>query len=473
MRQLLRNFVALIVGFIGVRLISFASTLYMTNELGPTSFGIISSGLAIATIFSVVLNAVLDEYLIRQAAHHPQTIAISLGDGFMLKLALLPLASLTMLIVALINPDYWWLTLWMGLYSILHSFLMIYWAVLRGLELMKTQTSLTLIQVVIMAIGTIVATRITHSIAVIAPIYAGATLVALLTAYITLRRRHIHIKFQWRFAEMRQLWRTAIPFGFNYIVLLLFDRITIICITIFIGPFAVGLFSSVYNLTLIATSVPALLMTATLPLLVRAFRDKSGEVGLITANLLRYVMVLACGAAGGLYLLAPTIMTIFAAEYAPAATILRVLAWSLPPLFATSILINVLETIDQARLCASLLAKCLLVSLPLVIVGTRWGATLGASWSYVGAHVLLSSVLLHTLRRFVPLQQVAATIITPLAASGAMIMVATLIGTIHLVMALFAGCLAFVLILILGGIIGKADWLIVRSLFRRKHTSPI
>jgi O-antigen/teichoic acid export membrane protein len=184
-------------------------------------------------------------------------------------------------------------------------------------------------------------------------------------------------------------------------------------------------------------------------------------------------MVLACGGAGALYLLAPTIMTMFAAEYAPAATILRVLAWSLPPLFATSILLNVLETIDQARLCAVLLGKCLLISTPVVIIGTLWGQTLGATWSYVGAHVLLASVLLQTLRRFIPLQQVAATIITPLAASGAMIGVATLIGTTYLTLAFFTGCLTFVLVLILGGILGKSDWLAARSLFHRNHTSPV
>ncbi len=469
MRQLLSNFVALLAGFLGVRLISFISTWYMINALGPEKFGVLSSGLAFSAIFSVVLNFGLDDFFIREAAHAPpQRLGRLLSNGFTLKLLLLPLAILVVSIFCLLTDNYWWVALWMGLYAIVQSFFMLCCSVMRGLERMRMQAGLQLINMILIAATVIPLTWLTRDVNVLAPLYTAATLSVLAVAVFFLRRYVAFERLRVQASALSGIFKLSIPFGINYVLLLMFDRVAIMGITIFQGPTAVGLFNSVYNLVLITTVIPLLMITAVLPMLVRQSRSEFHLVGPTTSTLLRYVMIVGCAIAGSLYIGAPVLIRIFDAEYASAAAILQTLSWSIPGLFAATVLLNVLETIGQQRQCARLLFVCIVVATPITLAASIWGTLMAVPWAYAASQYILAGTLLIAFLRHAHLSHVFTIFCTPLLALGSMVLLFHLIPNNIALYGLAS--LAFIGVLLLGGAINKQDWLIVQRIIRRDPT---
>ncbi|GAA5531486.1 oligosaccharide flippase family protein [Herpetosiphon gulosus] len=473
MQQVLKNLISLIIGFFGIRIISFAATLYMTNTLGPNHFGILSSGINLSIILSIAFNMGLDEYIIRESAKHDQSISQQLSTIFALKLIFIPIGMLVLLVIIFYDPSYWWLIVWMGLYSNLHSFLTVLWAYMRGIEHMKAQTLNSLLQIILIAIGTSIATWITKDIFWIAPIYAGATGVALFFCLVDMKKIKIDIHIDFNFHLIKKTLLTALPFGINYILLLFFDRIIIIAITVFVGSVGVGLFTSVYNLTLITTSIPAILITASIPLLVRSIHEQRSDITVIASNLLRYSMILGFLAASSIYLLTPLIIQIFSDQYAAAATILRILAWSLPPLFLTTVVVNILETMGYARRSAMLVGTCFLISMPVIMLVTWQYHLIGATWIYIAVHSFLASVLYYELQKHLTILNPWSLFLPPGIASSMIIILTLIFPSDHILLISCFGLISFIGILFAGGTLGKADLIVMHNLFYRKNTSTV
>ena len=392
-RHLLKNLGVLAGGSVMVRLVSVATTLVVTRALGPTGFGVLSSGLAIAAVVGVCANLGLEDYVTRQVARAPERAAEALGEALVARLVAMPVAALAALALALAVPRAALVFACLIVYSLLHSYLLLVCAVFRGLQRMEAQSLLLGTQIVLIAGGAVGATALTHDPLPVAAAYLLATAATLgLTAWL-LRRVGIHVCYSLS-SPWRRVLRASAPFGLTAVGVVVYDRVGAVAVLALCGASAAGLFNAAYSLVLALTSLPSVAVAALYPSLAAMARGDRRALTAVSGRLVGAAL------AGGLLLAlcvdlaGPTLVArLFGGAYLGAAAILTLLAWSLPPLFMTIVLVGILEAADRQRACAGAVGLALAVGAPASMAATwLWGLQ-GATAAYVLAHAVLAAML--------------------------------------------------------------------------------
>jgi O-antigen/teichoic acid export membrane protein len=192
---------------------------------------------------------------------------------------------------------------------------------------------------------------------------------------------------------MRQA-HACVAFGVTLVGLLLLDRQALVWLALLRDHTDAGLFSSVYNLTLALTNLPMVAAAVALPHMARSAQHSPAELRRVAAHMLRLTLLTGVLLAAALHILAgPVVLYLFGPEYEPSASVLRVIAFSIPPFFLTFVLISILEAADRQKSCAAAVLQALAVATPIALVAVwRFGLE-GAAVGYVAAHVLLAALL--------------------------------------------------------------------------------
>lgn len=96
------------------------------------------------------------------------------------------------------KPEQRWLFLFLMLYSLLHSGLLLFGAVFQGLEQMELQTSVMMTEMLLITGGSVGVVWLTHNATVVAARQMVATLVALGVGYRILRKRGFRFECHWQ-----------------------------------------------------------------------------------------------------------------------------------------------------------------------------------------------------------------------------------------------------------------------------------
>jgi O-antigen/teichoic acid export membrane protein len=463
-RGLLKNLVSLAGGYLLVRLISFLTTLYVAKALGPAGFGTLASGLALAVVAGVVANVGLDEYVAREVARGQGGLASTLGDALILKLLAVPVGALGILVCALDLPQAMPLALCLVLYSVLHSYLLLICSIFRGMERMEMQALLLGLQILLIAAGTLVAVQSTHQTLAVAACYAPATAATLVIGYALLVRHGRRPHYRWEPAAWSSLLRTAIPFGLSFVGALLYDRLALVMITVGYGAVAAGWFNAAYTIVLALASIPAILLATVYPRLAVAARGDRRTVAALTSSLTRYTLIIGLALALALEVLAATIVpALYGRQYLPAVPLLRVLAWSLPGIFLTVILVGVLEANDRQWSCAIGIGGAVLAAIPGTLAASRLWGYQGATVAYVACHLTLAGIMVGLVARAVGWEGVQRTLVLPATAAAA---ATAVLGAAHAwppLPRLAAVCLTFGAALVLSGALGRSDLALLRG----------
>jgi PST family polysaccharide transporter len=393
-RRLARDAAALAAGQVMVRLVGVVATLYLTRALGPAVFGRLSLGLALALVFSACAGFGFDDLIVREVARSPRSSARLLGDGFALRLLAVPVGALGVLGLTLVDPEHGRLYLALLVYGLLHSYVLLVCAVLRGQQRMGQQSVLLAVEVCLAGAGAVLAAGATGDTALIGPAYPLAAAASLGLGLLLLRRAGVRPLLRWRPAEWSRQLAAALPFGASLIGFLLFDRLALIGVAAVEGQAATGWFGAAHNLVVVLTNLPVIVTLAAFPGLARAARTESRALAPTALGLAGLAVAVGALASSALYLLAPTIVRLlFGPEYGPSIELLRLLGLALPALFLSIVLVAVLEAVDRQRACAAAVLGTLLLAAPCVLAATwLWGGR-GAAAAYVLAHLLLAAAL--------------------------------------------------------------------------------
>ena len=294
-RHLLKNLSVLAGGSVVVRLVSVATTLVVTRALGPTGFGVLSSGLAVATVVGVCANLGLEDYVTRQVARAPERAAEALSEALVARLVALPVAALAALALALAFPRAALVFVCLIAYSLLHSYLLLVCAAFRGLQRMEAQSMLLGTQIVLIAGGAVGATALTHDPLPVAAAYLLATAATLgLTAWL-LRRVGIHVRYSRR-GPLRRILRASAPFGLTAVGVVVYDRVGAVAVLALCGASAAGWFNAAYGLVLALTSLPSVAVAALYPSLAATAQSDRRALATVSRRLVGSAL------AGGLLL---------------------------------------------------------------------------------------------------------------------------------------------------------------------------
>ncbi|MBN2006516.1 MAG: flippase [Anaerolineae bacterium] len=423
--KLIKNFLSLAVGQVIVRIFNVVATLCAVRMLGPSSYGVLSSGLAYALVFSVTANMGLGDYLVLNIARSSEDTGALLGDMLLAKILFFPLALIGFVLLVLANPQHVALYALLLCYSIMYSYFMLICAAFRGLEQMEYQTLLMLVQAALVVLGSVGAIWLTHSPTFVALGYLVASTAGVGVGYWLLHKRGIRLQYRWNPLRWKSLIQAGLPFGLIFIYGMAQDRLPSIFLPFLASDEVAGWYNAVYNVIVILTTIPGITMGAVFPLLARKSRDGADKTLHIATLLTKYTNVVSVGVAIVLYIAAPTIvLVLFDEAYLPSVDILRVMAISLPFLFLSATLISVLGAVGEQHSGARYSGYVLLATAPLNWFVIRcWGYQSGAL-AYVLNNILLTIVFVGLSVKKIGSIRTGSAFIRPAIAGGAAIALA-------------------------------------------------
>jgi O-antigen/teichoic acid export membrane protein len=462
--HLITSFVSLVTGSFVVRILAFVASVTVIRAVGPSDFGTFVFGLTLAMVFALCVNFGVDDWLVREIARAPEDADELVGHAALLRLAAVPVGLVGALSLGLTGHTSWLLIIWLAAYGVLHSYVLLVCAVFRGRGRQRVQAILLSTQMALIAAASIAASWLTGSVVLVAAGYAGASALTLAIGHGLLLRERVRPRYQWRPDVWAHLLRTGLPFWLTLQGLLVLDRLAIVSVAVLCDATTLGWFGVDYNLVLALTNVPFAAVAAVFPLLARTAERSPAMLGRMVSDLIRYTTMLGLALAASLYVLAPLLIpTVFGASYEASVPALRLLSLSVPALFLTVLLINVLEAADHQRSCATGMLQTLVLAAPLCFMATqRWGLE-GASLAYVVTHLALAVSLLERTSQVVGWAGIRRGLLRP-ALAGVVLWLIVIAGqTWQPLVLLVLANLGFVVLLISLGAVGQREVNALRS----------
>ncbi|MCB9009559.1 MAG: flippase [Ardenticatenaceae bacterium] len=469
-RRLVNNFAFLTGGYFFVRLITMVATLYAARMLGPGDFGRLSSGVNIALVLAVTSNLGLADYMVLAIARTPQKSGTLLGDAFLIKVFVLPLILLSGALIKWIDPEHGLLFLLMILHGLFHSYILLFWAVFRGLERMEYQTFLMIIQNVIIAGGASLAIWLTKNATVAAVAYLLASGLTAVVGYSLLHKMNLQPSYRWRPDAWKQLLKKAFPFGLIFAYLIVYDKLPTILLPVLSPEGDAGWYNSVYTIVTVLATIPTIIMVVVFPMIARKSQNAQEEVVQISTSLIKYTTVIGLGLAIALAALAPWLIPfLFSDAYLPSIQIMQILAVSLPFLFLIISLTSIIEATGQQHICARYTGYALLLAGPLCVVFVwQWGY-LGGSVAYVINNIVLTALMLRLVRKTIGDVSLGQAFWLPMMVGLVAGIFVYILRDWPFYILLAAALLLFLVLLLLSGVVGLPEVEMVRKVWQNRR----
>lgn len=464
-----------------VKILSFGFSVLVVRHLGAEIFGQYAAVLAFGTLFAFVADLGLGVYVVREVARSRSVPDGSArvngiyGNVLVLRFLLSLLAAISVIIAA-------WLTgrplLMLGaialnsLVFILYSVQGTSEAVLAGFERLDISAGVKVLhQLVFVVIGAIV---ILLNFGYYGLIIANLLGVAIMT-YICWRSVN-HLKIYPR-QVMAHTWpallRASLPFGMISFALGLSYRFDSVLLNIFRSDIETGYYSAVYNLVFSAVLLSNVFNTALYPSLTRQTADSPHKIPDICQRVFRYLMLLSLPIALGSWALADQLIPfLYTVDYLPAVPAFQIVIWVVPLMFASEFLGYIVIITDHERLAARavIISTGINITLNLLLV-PRFGFLAAAVMTVVTEMVLVGQYmwLLRKLTRQFDWRQV---LLRPVLATLLMGALALLLRSyVSLLPNIAISAAAYLIFLVILGIIGRSELRFIRSLLAPAMTT--
>lgn len=388
-RRATGHFAFLTTGVVLARLVNFVMITVVARRLGPASFADFSFVLAIFIAYGLIANLGLENLIVREVARSAESGRAIMEQALGVKLLALPVGVALVLVIGWYDPSLWRIAWALFLYGQLHAELLFLYALFRGQEKMHRQMILVVLQALFIASLSIVAlfwrpsaesVSVAHAVGGAVPLAIGWWWVA--------RERLLPQRLGERHAVGRLL-RTTVPFAFSILGLLIFDRHAILFVEAFASREALGWYNAVYLVILALSQLPLIAINGLFPLLAQRAQDGARLLPIVR-RAWGLLTVLGVAVALALFASAPWLIPlIFGAAYRPAATIMQILALSIPAIFSMILLNGLLQAVDQQRMAGIAFAVGLLIACPLTaFLAARYGYLGGAVGYTIAAYLI-------------------------------------------------------------------------------------
>jgi len=454
------------------KLIALATQIVAARYLGKEGYGVFSFAFALAGAFIVFTDAGIGVYITRELTRRPERPGELLGRVFVLKgwvslATLVALAGFTL--AAGIAGDARWVVAAAGLALLLNGYTDAVLAALRALESMARVARLMVMQrlvffllaaaVLLMGLGTVA--------------FALAFLASSVLAFLLSRRTLADLAGGTPLAGgqegLEEIFRAVLPLCGVFLCAYVYYRIDAVLLYFLRGEAETGWYAAAFKLTETLVLLAASIRAAVFPRLAKSFREERGDRNpraWVEAG--RYLTILGVPVAAGILVLAPRISAgLFGPDYAPAAAALGLMVLALPLLFLNDLALYLLLSRERtpqalrAALCAALFNPA-----ANLLVIPRFGME-GAAAVAVLTQVLLFLMLSRALVREGMSSPLVRWFWRPLAAASGMAGVMLWMDAGPLVMQIFLGAGAYLLLLGAMHGLSEYDLLILRGLFNR------
>lgn len=319
-QRIVKNTFWLSVGQIGSRLIRAAILVYAARILGAAEYGVFSYALSLAGFFTVFADLGVSTILTREVSQKPQEKHVYFSTSFAIK-AILIIGSAILVMVGgpLVSkmPAATVLIPFVALIVIADGLRDFISALFRAEEKMEKEAFVTVLtNIAIAAFGFMILTR-SHDAHALTLTYAASAFAGTLAAVYLVKEEFIHLFSNFRPSLVRQILKDAYPMTVMGILGIFMLNTDLIMIGWWRGAADVGLYAAGQRVVSILYTVPAILSSASFPILSRAIGEGANEKArkLMEYGLAASLAIAIPIAAGGIILGKQIMLLLFGTGY--------------------------------------------------------------------------------------------------------------------------------------------------------------
>jgi O-antigen/teichoic acid export membrane protein len=470
-QRIAKNTIVLLVAQIVSMTFGFFYTMYMARYLGAEGFGTLSFALAFTSIFCLFADLGLGSLTIREVARNKALANKYIGNISVIKVGLAIFAYILIVLVSNLMgyPEQTLKVIQLiSLSVICNAFTSMFCTIFQALEKMEYVSLGRILNSVLMLALTIIAINQGLSVVGLAFIYLGVSVFGLfysLLIYI-LKLGMIKPEFDWLF--LKPTINAALPFFLSALVDTIAFKIDIVMLSSMKGDIVVGWYSAAYRLLEVMMFVPATFGGSIFPVFSKFYVSSQESLKLAYKKSFEYLSIIALPISVGTTILAEKIIFIIYAEnYGPSITALRILIWTIPVIFLAFLMGTMLASINKQALAVKInlfgMLLNILINFILIPKYSLYGASIATVFTssaalllgfyFISAHFYKLSIF-----RF----------ILKLAMSSIIMSLFTLYYiNINIILLTIISAMIYVVVLVILNTFSKEDVTIVKSIIHR------
>ncbi|RME97160.1 MAG: flippase [Chloroflexi bacterium] len=421
-RTLLRNSTYFLASDSIIKLLSFIFTVYVVRQLGDERFGLYSTALAYAGIFSIIGDLGMTQLAVREIARGRRK-----PDELFWNLVLIRLLLSTVATVV-ITSSAWYVAgysaeMVLGIFLVcfsffLHAFLGPVNIILQGKErLDQTAILSAVIQVFFVTAGTLVLLNGFSFYGLIIASYVGVPVAAVLGARYIRRLKLANLHFNIDFSLWLPLLRKSLPFAIITFTLVAATDLDTVLLSLWRSPEEVGWYKAAYNLIFRLMFIKTALLSTLGPQLSRYYGVSIERVASSFHSGFKLLWSFSFPiAVGGTLLAQPIITLLYTDAYANSVPVFAILIWALPLLYLSSLFGQLTTATDRETKAVRVYMTSAILNLVSNIIAIPIWGYVGAAASTILTEVVSLALFYWVVHDEFPLTDLKNTLFKPLVA---------------------------------------------------------
>ncbi|HTX60924.1 MAG TPA: flippase [Methanobacterium sp.] len=450
-RKIAKNTTVLYIAQIITYIFGFFITVYTIRYLSVDNYGILSTALALTGIYVVFSDLGLSTLTVREVARNKSLTKKYVGNTTIIKLFLslftFLLTVVTVYVVGYSETTVYVIYILTAAY-IFNAFSSIFYSIFQSHQKMEYQSVATILNSLVMLIGTFLA--IHYGLNVIA--FAFVYLIANAFNFI-----YVLITYAWKFylpnvevdlGFWKPTIKEALPLSITSIFAILLFRVDTVMLSIISGVEAVGFYNAAYRLMEALIFFPQVYTTAIFPVFSTLYISSKKPLKAAYLKSFKYLTILSLPIAVGTTLLAePIILLLFKSSYIPSILALQIVVWVLPFVFINYIQGSLLTAMNRQMTVMKITAAALVLNIVMNLILIPKYSFLGAAFVTVISEVLSVSLSFYVLSKLVTKVKVHKIVFKPAIACLAMALFIIMVKT-NLFLAIIISIIIYFVVLI-------------------------
>lgn len=451
--------------------VSIVTTALIARSIGPELYGRYMFGLTYVLIFSVFSNFGIESLFIREAAREKAKLAL-IDDILPLKVVL-SVMTVGLALVSLYVLDYSQETmevvrvLCVGLFfQVLYECLM---SVSKALEEMSVVALFAVFFRVVSAAAIIVSILSGIGFIGIVSAFAVGNAAAFLVALWVHAQRWGLRRMGFRVDAWVPLIRQGCPFFLSALVTMLYGKINVLMLSKMVPETNLGYFMAAANLVENLFFIPTAFNTTIFPAFARMYGDSPEALRQSYGKIVRYLVIVTLGVSIGTILVGEEVICLlYGEQFGPTAPIMSILIlyWALA--FFSNVFSSLLFSIHQERAQARIMVIAAGLSIILnAIFIMHWGVY-GAAFAAVMTEIAVVALMAAVLWKVSFPWPMSAKFVKLVVNVVVMVFTVQMLLPVNLILAIIAGAVAYLLLLLPIGLVDEDDKALMYSWIQKR-----
>lgn len=424
-QKLAKNIGFLTIGQFSTLILGFLLFIYIARFLGEANFGVFSFALSFTSLFTLVADIGINQYITREIARNKDIFDDYLGNALMIKI---PLAFITIfLIYLLINfietaPQTIYIVCLFGVYTIFASFISTFRSIFQAYEMLEYTSIILILERLLLIPLVLIFFLKGYALTGLAYAYIISGITVCIIGLYLIFNKIKRIKFRIDLNIWKIYLKKSLSFGLSGVFTVSFFKIDTVILDFLKNDFAVGVYNAAYNpLLQLSTGLSGIAISALYPVMSRYYISSSDSLTFSTVLSTKYLAIIGFPITTACFVMPDKFIHLFYGnQYSASIIAFQILAFLIPFRLISSITGTLLTSINRqgARTFAYFIGLGFNILLNLILIPSL--SFVGASISTILSELLIYLMFIYFINRYYKSLKIHSNFIKPFIASLAM-----------------------------------------------------